>query len=119
VEVFASRDLELMRHAAGPEMWRRHRGMELGSSGGMLRAWRRCLKRGLEEVWNSGDALQTCRRGDVEAWRSGALGACCACRDVEGFASRALEVRCCRRVDVEMQRYGDVAVCVTCMSGAD
>ena len=66
------------------------RGMEIWSSGGMLRAWGRCLKRGLEvrcrradsggiclkspgglemrrkprdmEVWSSGDALQACRR---------------------------------------------------------
>ena len=58
----------------------------------MLRAWGRCLKRGLEV---------RCRRRDIEVWRSGVLEACCKRRDVGEFASRGLEMRR-RCVDVEM-----------------
>jgi len=65
--------------------------MEIGSSGGMLRAW----GRGDVEVWG---ALQAYRCGDKEVWRSGAR------RHAVGPGTwtcrGALEV-CCIRVDVE------------------
>jgi len=56
--------------------------MEIWGSGGMLRAWGRCLKRGLEVH---------CRR-----------------RDVEGFASRALEACCSRSEEEVWRRAGGV-----------
>ena len=71
------------------------RGMEIWSSGGMLRAWRRggalqacCLK-------SPGALAARCRRRDVEVWKcaagvlplclksSGARPACCGPGDVE------------------------------------
>ena len=67
VEVFASRDLEFGRHAAGLGTWR-CRGMETWSLGGMRCAsgrggtWR-CLP---QELRSSGCALQLCRRGGID-----------------------------------------------------
>ena len=70
--------LELWKRAARVAMWRRHRGIEVRSSGDAMQELRLCLK------------------------RPGALEACCACSDVEeALRFGALEMRC-SRVDVEM-----------------
>ena len=52
--------LGLWRYAAGGQMWR-HRGMELGSSGGALRACR-CLP---QELGSSAGALRACTCGGM------------------------------------------------------
>jgi len=59
----ASRALEPCYRCSEEEVWRRAAGvqtrsqrrMEIWSPGGMLRAWGRCLKRGLEVCCGPGD----------------------------------------------------------------
>src|SRR6266480_4883898 len=79
VEVFASRDRELRRHAAG------------------LRTWR-C------KVWSSGAVEACCRRADVEVFasRDSELGRHAARLGM--WSDGGVEVYC-RRADVEAQRY--------------
>jgi len=95
VEEFASRDLELGRHAAGVETWR-YGGLEACSGPGDVEEFAsRDLELGRlaagvgtcrslsQELWGSGGAQQACRRGGVCLFASRALEACCRCRDVE------------------------------------
>ncbi len=80
VEVFASRDLELGRHAAGLETLPQKR------SRGMLRAW----ERGGMEIWSSGGVPQAWGRGRCRSSR--VREACCGPGNAEVFASRDLKL---------------------------
>jgi len=114
VEVFASRDRELGRHAAGLRTWtcrgmevwrcvagvgtcRRYRGLELWSCAGGVYTWR-C--RGME-IWGSGGLLWAWGRRGMEICSSGGM-----LRVWGRFLKRGLEVRCRRVASICLKRPG-------------